>query len=57
MNFFFKLEIVLENHPSHTPYKKQKDRFRSCSKTIMANKLLSTNLERFLRPINSPPTR
>ena len=29
----------------------------SCNKPIMANKLLSTNLEQFLRRVKSPLTR
>ena len=50
-----KFEFFDETIPQ-TPYKTQKNRFRYCNKTIMANKLLSTNLERFLRRIKSPLT-
>ena len=42
----------------HTPYKVQKMMdIAPWNKSIMANKLLSTNLERFLGRINSPLTR
>ena len=36
----------------HTPYKVEKDRFRSLTNSIIAKKLVSTNLERFLIGIN-----
>ena len=39
----------------HTPYKVQSDTPKN--KSIMANKLPSTNLKRFLRRIKSPLTR
>ena len=59
MKIFFspKFEIFYENHPPtrHTKYKRRD--FAPCNKPIMANKLLLTNLERFLRRINSPLTR
>ena len=59
MKFFFfpKFEIFYENHPPtrHTKYKRRD--FAPRNKPIMANKLLLTNLERFLRRINSPLTR
>ena len=45
--------FLLEDDPSA---KKTKD-FAPCNKSIMANKLLSTNKERFLRRIKSPLTR
>ena len=41
--------------PPHIKYKNID--FAPCNKSIMANKLLSTNLEQFLRVINSPLTR
>ena len=58
MNFFFpKFEIFNENHPPtrHTKYKWID--FAPCNKPIMANNFLLTNLERFLRQINSPLRR
>ena len=53
---FLKFEIFNKNHPPtrHTKYKRID--FAPCNKPIMANKLL-TNLEQFLRRINSPLTR
>ena len=54
--FFLKLNFFYEIIP-HTPYKVQKIDFVPCNKSIMANKLRSTNLERFLRRIKSPLTR
>ena len=56
--FFLKIEVFFnENHPPtrHTKFKRID--FAPCNKPIMANKLLLTNLERFLRRINSPLTR
>ena len=55
--FFLKIEIFYENHPPtrHTKYKRIN--FAPCNKPIMVNKLLLTNLEQFLRRINSPLTR
>ena len=52
-----KFEFFYENHPptSHLKYKKRD--FVPCNKSIMANKLHSTNLERFIRRIKSPLTR
>ena len=52
-----KFEIFYENHPPtrHIQYKRID--FVPCNKSIMANKLRSTNLERFLRRIKSPLTR
>ena len=51
--FFLKFEIFYENHPPtrHTKYKGID--FAPCKQPIMANKLLLTNLERFLRRIKS----
>ena len=55
--FFLKFEIFNENHPPirHIKYKKRD--FVPCNKSIMANKLRSTNLERFIGRIKSPLTR
>ena len=55
--FFPKFEFFNENHhpTRHTKYKRID--FDPCNKPIMANKLLLTNLERFLRRINSSLTR
>ena len=52
-----KFENFYENHhpTPHIKYKRMD--FAPCNKSIMANKLRSTNLERFLRPIKSPLTR
>ena len=54
---FLKFEIFYENHhrTRHLEYKKID--FAPCNKPITANKLLLTNLERFLRRIKSPLTR
>ena len=41
----------------HTPYKYKWKDFAPRNNSIMANKLLSTNLERFIRRIKSPLTR
>ena len=58
MNFFFlKFEFFNENHPPTRHIKYKRIDFLPCNKSIMANKVLSTNLERFLRLINSPLTR
>ena len=54
--FFLKFEIFYENHPPDAIQVKRID-FVLFNKPIMANKLLLTNLERFLRRINSPLTR
>ena len=53
MNFFLKFEFFCENHPPtrHINYKRRG--FTPCNKSIMANMLFSTNLERFLRRIKS----
>ena len=52
-----KIAIFYENHPPtrHIEYKRID--FAPCNKPILANKLLLTNLERFLRRIDSPLTR
>ena len=56
--FFLKFEIFLnENHPPTRHIKYKRIDFVPCNKSIMANKLRSTNLERFLRRIKSPLTR
>ena len=56
-NFFLKFEIFYENHPPTRHLKYKSIDFAPYNKPIMANKLLLTNLERFLRRINSPLTR
>ena len=55
--FFLKLKIFYENHPPTRHLKYKRIDLAPCNKPIMANKLLLTNLERFLRRINSPLTR
>ena len=55
--FFLKFEFFNENHPPTRNIKYKTKDFAACNKSIMANKLLSTNLERFLRRIKSPLTR
>ena len=58
MNFFFlKLEIIYKNHPPTRHIKYKKIGFVPCNKSIMANKLRSTNLGRFVRRIKSSLTR
>ena len=58
MNFFFlKFENFYENHPLTRHIKYKRINFAPGNKPIMANQLLLTNLERFLRRINSPLTR
>ena len=52
-----KFEIFYENHPPTRHIKYKRINFDPCNKSIMANKLLRTNLERFLRRIKSPLTR
>ena len=54
---FFKFDIFCENHPPTRHIKYKEINFAPCNKSIMANKLPSTNLERFLRRIKSPLTR
>ena len=55
--FFLKIEFFYENHPPTRHIKYKNIDLAPCNKSIMANKLLSTNLERFLRRIKSPLTR
>ena len=56
--FFLKFEIFLnENHPSTRHIKYKRIDLAPCNKSIMANKIFSTKLERFLTRINSPLTR
>ena len=50
---FLKIEIFNENHPPTRHIKYKKIDFVPCNKSIMANKLRSTNLERFIRRIES----
>ena len=57
MFFFLKFEIFYENHPPTRHIKYKRINFAPCNRSIMANKLLLTNLERFLRRIKSPLTR
>ena len=53
-----KFEIFLiENHPRTRHIKSQMIDFAPCNKSSKANELLSTNLERFLRRIESLLTR
>ena len=52
--FFLKYEIFYENYPPTRHLKYKKRDFVPCNKSIMANKLRSTNLERFKRRIKSP---
>ena len=57
-NFFLlKFEFFYKNHPDTRHIKYKRIDFAPCNKPFMANKLLLTNLERFLRRINSPLTR
>ena len=46
--FFLKFEIFYENHPPIRHIKYQNINFAPFNKSIMAKKLLTTNLERFL---------
>ena len=55
--FFLKFEIFYENHPPTRHIKYKTVDFATCNKSIMANNLLSINLERFLGRISSPLTR
>ena len=55
--FFLKFEIFYENYPPTRHLKYKKIDFVPCNKSIMVNKLRSTNLERFIRRIKSPLTR
>ena len=51
--FFLEFEIFYENHPPTRHIKYERIDFATCNKSFMANKLLLTNLERFLRRIKS----
>ena len=55
--FFVKFETFYQNHLPTRHIKYKNIDFAACNKSIIANKLLSANLERFLRRINSPLTR
>ena len=55
--FFLKFEIFYKNHAPTRHIKYKKRDFVPCTKSIMANKFRSTNLERFIRRIKSPLTR
>ena len=57
MKFFLKFEIFYEKYPPTRLIKYKKKDFVPCNKSIIANKLRSTNLERFIRRIKSPLTR
>ena len=52
--FSLKFEIFYENHPPTRHIKYKMIDSAPCNKSIMANKLRSTNLERFIRRIKSP---
>ena len=52
-----KLEFFDKNHPPTRHIKYKRTDFAPFNISILANKLLSTNLEQFLRLINSPLTR
>ena len=54
---FVKLEFFYENHHPRRHIKYKRIDIAPCNKSTMANKLFSTNLEPFLRRINSPLTR
>ena len=55
---FLKIEFFFyENHSPIRRIKYKTIGFAPCNKSNMANKLLSTSLERFLRRIKSPLTR
>ena len=54
---YLEFEFFFIKSSPHTTYKVQKNSFCFCNKSIMANKRLSINLERFLRRIKSPLTR
>ena len=45
--FFLKFEIFYETHPPTRHLKYKRIGFAPCNKSIMANKLLSTNLNDF----------
>ena len=51
--FFLNFEKFYENHPPTRHIKYKKIDFVPCNKSIMANKLRSINLERFIRQIKS----
>ena len=58
MNFFFQnLKFFNENHPPTRHIKYKKIDFVPFNKSIIAKKLRSTKLERFIRRIKSPLTR
>ena len=52
-----KFKIIYENHTPTRHIKYKRIDFAPCNKPIVANKLLLTNLERFLRRIKSQLTR
>ena len=52
-----KFEFFDKNYPRTRHIKYKRTDFAPFNFSILANKLLSTNLEQFLRRINSPLTR
>ena len=57
-NFFSKIwNFFYENYPPTRHNKYKVINFAASNKSILANKFLSTNLERFLKRIKSPLTR
>ena len=55
--FLLNFEFFYENHPPTRHIKNKVINFAPNNKSIEANKLLSINLERFLRRIKSSLTR
>ena len=55
--FFYTVKYFNENYPLARHIGHKRIDFAPCNKSIMANKLPSTNMERFLRRIKSPLTR
>ena len=49
--------LGLKNHLTTRHIKYNRVDLAPCNKSIIANKLLSTNLEQFLRRVKSPLTR
>ena len=52
-----KFEILYKNHSPTCHLKYKRIDFAPCNKPFMANRLLSTKLERFLRRIKPPLTQ
>ena len=55
--FFLNLKFFMKIIPPHANIKYKMSDFDPFNKSIMANKLRSTNLEQFIRRIKSPLTR